>query len=77
MKRCMRLRCVLQLHQSVDRGKREMHAVNWLERFLKICMERNMPCEEIASFTRHMRGKTDEEKEMLAKQFVEQLQAEQ
>ena len=49
-------------------------AMTWLERFLKICMEKKMSLEVIASYTRQMRGKTDEEKEVIAKKLVEELQ---
>lgn len=37
-------------------------------------MDKELPSEEIALYTRHMRGKSDEEKELLAEQFVKELQ---
>ena len=51
--------------------------MSWLNEFLKLCMKRNMSLEAIAVYTDQMANKTAEEKELLAEQFVKELQAEQ
>ena len=51
--------------------------MSWLNEFLKLYMKRNMSLESIAVYTDQMMGKTSKEKELLAEQFVKELQAEQ